>query len=127
MTTGILGKLYQDGETIICEGETGNCMYAIQGGQVEVLLGKGDEEVCVAVLGEGDVFGEMALFEKEVRSATVRARGEVRVLTLDKRTFLRRIHEDPSLAFRILEKMSQRIRKSNAALKRALGGRRAPG
>jgi CRP-like cAMP-binding protein len=127
MTAGVLGKLYQDGEVIIREGETGNCMYVIQGGQVEVLLGKGDEEVCVAVLGERDVFGEMALFEQEIRSATVRARGEVRVLTLEKKTFLRRIHEDPSLAFRILEKMSQRIRESNAALKKALGGRRAQG
>lgn len=123
MTTGALGKLYADGEVIVRQGEVGNCMYVIQGGQVEVLLRKGDSDVCVAVLGEGDFFGEMALFDQEVRSATVRARGEVRLLTLEKKSFLRRIHEDPSLAFRIMEKMCHRIRELNGALKAALGRR----
>jgi CRP/FNR family cyclic AMP-dependent transcriptional regulator len=120
---GALGKLWPDGAIIVREGEVGNCMYVIQQGQVEVLLRKGDVDVCVAVLGEGDFFGEMALFDQEVRSATVRARGEVRILTLEKRTFLRRIHEDPSLAFRMLEKMSQRVRELNASLNAALGRR----
>ena len=50
------------------------------------------------------------VLERDVRSATVRAQGEVRVLTVDKRNFLRRIHEDPSLAFRLVETMSGRIR-----------------
>jgi CRP/FNR family cyclic AMP-dependent transcriptional regulator len=125
MSEGALGKLYQDGEIIVRQGEVGNCMYVIQSGEVEVLLKKGEKEVCVAVLGAGDFFGEMALFEREVRSATVRARGEVMALTLEKRTFLRRIHEDPSLAFSILEKMSHRIRELNALLKKALGRRDA--
>lgn len=125
MNTGALGKPLQDGEVIVRQGEVGNCMYVIQQGQVEVLLKKGDADVCVAVLGEGDFFGEMALFDQEVRSATVRARGEARILTLEKRTFLRRIHEDPSLAFRMLEKMSRRVRKLNDSLNAALGRRGA--
>lgn len=125
MTTATLGKVYQDGEVIVRQGEAGDCMYVIQSGQVEVLLKKGDGDVCVAVLGEGEIFGEMALFAQEVRSATIRARGEVKALTLDKRTFLRRVHEDPSLAFRALEKMSHRIRALNAALNSALGRRNA--
>lgn len=125
MTTGTLGKLYQPGEMIVRQGETGDCMYVIQGGEAEVLIKKGDADVCVGVLGEGDVFGEMALFEKEARSATVRARGEVRALALEKKAFLRRVHEDPSLAFRILEKMSKRIRTLDGALSSALGRRKA--
>lgn len=123
MTEGALGKLYQDGETIVQQGERGKTMYVIQQGQAEVLLEKGNTLVPVAVLGEGDFFGEMALFDEEVRSATVRAKGPVRALTLEKRNFLGRIHEDPSLAFRMLEKMSQRIRGLNAELKAALGRR----
>lgn len=125
MNTGALGKLCQNGEIIVRQGEVGNCMYVIQQGQVEVLLRKGDADVCVAVLGESDFFGEMALFDQEVRSATVRARGEVRILTLERKTFLRRIHEDPSLAFRMLEKMSHRVRELNASLNAALGRRNA--
>ncbi len=125
MTQGALGRLYKDGEEIVRQGESGNCMYVIQAGQAEVLLRKEDKLVCVAVLGEGDFFGEMALFDREVRSATVRAKGEVRALTLEKTTFLRRIHEDPSLAFRMLERMSHRIRELNALLNKALGRRNA--
>jgi flavin-dependent dehydrogenase len=106
-----LGKMYRDGEVIVREGETGECMYVIQEGQVEVLLEKGGKQARLAVMGEGDFFGEMALIEREVRSATVRALGAVRLLSVDKATFLRRIHEDPSLAYRILQKMSHRIRE----------------
>jgi len=106
-----LGKMYRDGEVIVREGETGECMYVIQEGQVEVLLEKEGKQARLAVMGEGDFFGEMALIEREVRSATVRALGGVRVLSVDKATFLRRIREDPSLAYRILQKMSHRIRE----------------
>ncbi len=121
MEPGALGKSYNNGEMIVRAGETGDCMYVIQAGQVEVLQKKGDQEVRLAVMDEGDFFGEMALFEREVRSATVRALGEARVLTIDKRTFLRRVHEDPSLAYRLVQKMSQRIRKLNAELVRLTG------
>ncbi len=116
METGALGKVYQDGEIIVRQGELGNCMYVVQKGKVEVLQEKGDKEISLAVLNEGDFFGEMAIFEREVRSATARALGEVRVLTVDKKTFLRRIHEDPSLAFRIIQKMSRRIRELNSKI-----------
>ena len=126
MTTATIGKLYRDGDPIVCQGELGDCMDVIQEGEVEILQRKEDKEFRLAVLGEGDFFGEMALFGKEVRSATVRARGDACVLTVDKRMFLRRVHEDPSFAFRVLQTMSQRLRESNLALRKALGRRQAP-
>lgn len=113
MGEGELGKVYQDGEVIVRQGEVGSCMYVIQEGQVEVFQEKEGRDVQLAVLQEGDFFGEMSLFDSAVRSATVRASGQVRVLTVDKRTFLRRIHEDPSLAFRIVEALSKRLRELN--------------
>jgi len=116
MNSGSMGKNYAPGEIIVRQGETGDCMYAIQKGKVEVLRrGKGGE-VRVAVLEEGEVFGEMAIFEREVRSATVRALGEARLLTIDKKTFLRRAQEDPTLAFNLMQMMCRRIRKLNSAL-----------
>lgn len=122
MVTGGLGKIYMDGEEIVHQGEVGDCMYVIQTGQAEAIQGKEGKEVRLAVLGEGDVFGEMALFERMPRSATVRALGDVRVLTIDKKTFLRRVHEDPSLAFRILQKLSYRIRELDTELVRLKTG-----
>ena len=110
MKTGALGKVYQNGETIIQQGEKGDCLYIIQEGMVEVFSKANGQEIHLAKLGEGDFFGEMAVFEQSVRSTSVRALGAARVLTVDKKNFLRRMEEDPSLAFRFLEIMSTRIR-----------------
>jgi len=112
MATGALGKVYKDGEEIICEGEEGNCMFVIQEGEVEVIIaGDEDQEIRLGVRKEGEFFCEMAIFDRDVRSATVRALGDARVLTVDKKNFMRRVHEDPSLAFRLVETMSHRIRE----------------
>ena len=108
---GALGKLYPDGEVIIRQGDTGNSMYVIQDGNVEVIKEIDGQEVTLAVLGKNDFFGEMAIFENEVRTATVRALGAARILTIDSRNLLRRIHEDPSLAYRLVRVMSTRVRK----------------
>lgn len=85
-------------------------MFVIQEGEVEAVVESDGNEIFLRMLGKNDFFGEMALFEQETRTATVRAMGEVRVLTIDKRNFLAGIHEDPSLALRILQTMSHRIR-----------------
>jgi CRP-like cAMP-binding protein len=117
METGALGKTYRDSEVIVRQGEAGDCMFVIQAGEVEVFrVNDKQREVRLAVLHEKDFFGEMALFDREVRSATVRALGEARVLTVDRKSFLRRVHEDPSLAFRVVEQMSHRIRDLDAEL-----------
>jgi CRP-like cAMP-binding protein len=122
-----LGKLYHDREVIVRQGEPGDCMYVVQDGRVEVVVEAEGGEERLAVLGPGDVFGEMALFERELRCATVRAIGEPRVLTVDRKGFLRRVHEDPSLAYRILQMMSRRLREANARLGRESGtGHPAP-
>jgi CRP-like cAMP-binding protein len=109
--SGALGKVYDDGDVIIRQGEMGDCMFVIQEGAVEVYTEKEGKVVLLAVRREGELIGEMAVFEREVRSASVRARGRARVLTLDKKNFLRRINEDPSLALRLVQTMSRRIRE----------------
>lgn len=110
MTKGTLGKLYENGDVIVRQGEAGDCMYVVQEGQVEVVVERDGKEVPLRVLGEGEFIGEMSLFEREVRSATVRALGPARLLTVDRTGFLRRIHQDPSLAFRVVETLSRRVR-----------------
>ena len=117
MVRGALGKLYADGEEIIRQGNVGESMYVVQSGRVEVVLNTEDGgEQHLAFLEAGNFFGEMSVFEKEVRSATVRAAGEARVLKIDKKTLMRRIREDPLLAVNLLKTMSHRIRVLNAEL-----------
>lgn len=64
MKTSELGKIFNEGEVIIRQGEAGNFMYEILDGQVEVFQEKNGQEVRLAVLGKGDFFGEMAIFER---------------------------------------------------------------
>lgn len=116
MASGELGKIYPNGEIIIRQGDEGNCMYVIQEGQVEVIQEVNGKEVRLGIRGEGEYLGEMAIFEREVRSATVRALGQARVLTVDKKNFLRRISEDPSIAFRLVQNMSARLRDLSAKI-----------
>ena len=120
--SGALGKTYEDGEVIIREGESGDCLYVVQEGEVEVYTERDGTEVTLAVRTTGDLLGEMSVFERQVRSANVRARGCARVLTLDKKNFLRRINEDPSLAFRVVQTMSRRIRELSEEVARLKHG-----
>ncbi len=113
MSTRTLGKTYRDGEIIIRQGEMGDCMYVVQEGQVEVVVNQSGEEVRLALLGAGEMFGEMALLAHDLRIATVRALGPARVLTVDRKNFMRRIHEDPSVAYRLVKTLSGRVRDMN--------------
>jgi len=112
-----LGRLYKDGEIIIKQGTTGDCLYVIQKGRVEVIKEKDGMEIKVAELGETEFFGEMGLFEKDVRSCTIKAMGDAIVMTIDKRNFYKSIHKDSSLAYRLLEKMSNRLREADKKIK----------
>jgi CRP-like cAMP-binding protein len=105
-----LGKEYKAGEVIFRQGDTGNCMFVIQDGEVEAIAEANGKEYLLRKMGPNDFFGEMALFEKETRTATVRATKPTRLLSIDKKNFLGGIHEDPSLAFRVVKTMSHRIR-----------------
>lgn len=122
MNTGELGRHYSDGEIIVREGEEGHVMFVIQEGMVEVFVERGGREVILDTNGPGAFFGEMAIFERDVRSASVRAKGDARILTIDKKNFMRRIHEDPSLAFRIVETLSRRVRTLSGEVARLKSG-----
>lgn len=111
MSQAALGRFYDDGEIVVRQGDVGECLYVVQDGEVEILVDQGGTEVVLRSAGRNEILGEMAIFDRQPRSATIRAKGRARILTLDKRNFLRRINEDPSLAFRMIETMSRRVRQ----------------
>ena len=109
-TSHWVGRMFKNEEIIYKQGDTGDCMYVVQTGHVEIIQRKGNHEYCLATAGEGDFFGEMALFGYPIRAATARATGHGAViLSLERKAFLKRMHYDPSLAFEMLKKMADRI------------------
>ncbi len=111
-----LGKIYRDGDVICRQGELGECMYMVSEGQAEIMVRSGDKEFCLGMLEAGDFFGEAELLEQGVRRATLRAVGAAIVMTIDKRTFLHQLHEDPSFAVKLIRRMSKRIKELESAL-----------
>jgi CRP/FNR family cyclic AMP-dependent transcriptional regulator len=111
-----IGKKYRDGEIICREGDEGKNMFVIQSGTVEVIKKRPEGELKLGTLTKGKIFGEMALFDHMPRSATIRAVGDAVVLSIDKKGFFAKASTDPTLAFNILEEMSERIRDLNQEL-----------
>jgi CRP/FNR family cyclic AMP-dependent transcriptional regulator len=97
---------------IIREGEIGDRLYVVVKGDYEVL--KGGQ--VVATLVERSVFGEMALLDPEVRSATVRATREGLLLSLDHSTLEELMEGDVDLAQAFLKMLCGRLRDANRKL-----------
>ena len=81
VTTTQLG----DGETLFEEGDEGETFYIVDSGEVAIRK----EGKTLALLRDGQIFGEMALVRKEPRSATARARTNCEVVPIDNRRFKR--------------------------------------
>ncbi|MCP4668600.1 MAG: cyclic nucleotide-binding domain-containing protein [Deltaproteobacteria bacterium] len=104
--------VFPTGDVVIKEGEHGETMYLIIEGEVSVIKAQGtDKEIELDRIGAGDYFGEMALFEGQVRSATVRTLEESRLLVLHKQEFTEIVREYPQIALHICKVLSQRMRE----------------
>jgi hypothetical protein len=105
----------QPGEFIFREGDPGSIMFIIEDGNVELLKGSGGQEHQLAVLEQGDFFGEMAILEDQPRSASARAVTECQLLKIDKSTFNEMLRQNPEIAVRMLRKLSRRLRNTAGA------------
>jgi CRP-like cAMP-binding protein len=103
------------GENIIAEGESGSSAYVIVSGMVEVYRKTTRGDVILATLEQAQYFGEMAIIENEPRSASVRARGDCRLLRLDGRQFRRMMESNAVLSFRLVQVFSRRLRRMSQA------------
>ncbi|NJC95525.1 MAG: MFS transporter [Anaerolineae bacterium] len=106
-------QLFTSGSVICREGEPGNSLYIIVHGSVQVVKGSEQHERVIAVREGGQFVGEMAILEASMRSATLRAATEVRVLVLDGEAFKSILRDRPEVAISVLQHMSSRLRELN--------------
>ena len=100
-------------EIVIAEGTKGTSAFVILSGNAEVIKSWGDREIVIAILGEGQVFGEMGLIEDRPRSATVKARSELKVRIIDRNHFNELLRTRPSVLIPILKSLFERLRQAS--------------
>jgi CRP/FNR family transcriptional regulator, cyclic AMP receptor protein len=107
---------YQDGQIIFNEGDSGDWIYMIESGSVELFKMVGEIKVVIETLLEEDVFGEMAFIAAIPRTASARAIGPTTVGIID-RTYLDEEYNKLSGSFRsILKALVLRLKKTTDAI-----------
>jgi CRP/FNR family transcriptional regulator, cyclic AMP receptor protein len=119
-------KLYRKSEVIFGENSTGEEMYIVCSGKVQLYSKhQNGRRAVLAVLKPGEHFGEMALVDRSPRSATaVAMHDNTALVVLDKPKFLYLVQQQPDFAFTIMETLSKRIRETNTQLAQARAKRR---
>ena len=108
------GRTYNPNDFIFHEGDMGNEMFIIQSGKVKISKQlKDGEEKTLVILGPGDFFGEMAVIDKDVRSANAVALEPSRLIALDEEVFEMHMQSNPKIVKKILKNLTARLRDGN--------------
>ena len=114
ITDKMVARSYDKEKMILIEESAGETFFLISKGSVKITRMSDDgREVILAILGEGDFFGEMALLDGEGRSANVVALENAEVLTLQRSDFLDILERFPKIAIHLLKELTTRIRHSD--------------
>jgi len=114
ITDKMVARSYDKEKMILIEESAGETFFLISNGSVKITRMSDDgREVILAILGEGDFFGEMALLDGEGRSANVDALEDAEVLTLQRSDFLDILERFPKIAIHLLKELTTRIRHSD--------------
>jgi len=105
------------GTVIVSAEEPGDALFVIATGKVKVVLyGETGREIILSILRAGDFFGEMALLDRQPRSANVVAVEDSQLLGLDRDAFQTHLAAHPSTALAILAEMSRRLRHADEVI-----------
>jgi len=113
----VVPRYLQAGDVLIREDASGDSMFVIAAGEVDVTVGDGELKRRLAHLGEGDVVGEMSLMTGARRSATVTAVGPVTVLEVTKAAIEPILNDEPQL----VERFATMLERRRAELDRIYG------
>ena len=100
---------YEQGTEIFKEGETGDCMYIIQQGNIKIHKGN----TTLAILKEKEVFGELSLLDADTRSASATAETDCILYKIDQEPFYELMDERPEVAKGFIKILCQRLRTMN--------------
>jgi len=100
---------FEAGQTVFSQGDAADRMYVVSSGTVALSIG----DRVVEVVGPGGLFGEMALIDREPRSATAVAESDCELVGIEKRRFWFLVQETPYFAEIVMRVMAGRLRREN--------------
>lgn len=112
-------RTFGPGETVFREGDASDTCYVVRDGHARAVRSHPDgRTITLATFGPGDIFGELALFEDELRSATVEAIEETSVVGVLGPDMRRLMAEHPQISMRLVVALGRRLRETNERLSR---------
>jgi CRP/FNR family transcriptional regulator, cyclic AMP receptor protein len=112
-------RTYPSGTIILREGDPGDTCYVLESGQARVTRQHADgRTITLTNVGTGEIFGELAMFGGEVRSATVEAVDDVRAVAILAGDLKRLLNDHPEIAVKLLSALGAKLREANARIAR---------
>jgi CRP/FNR family transcriptional regulator len=112
-------RSFEPGQAVFREGDASDTCYVVREGQARAIRTHGDgRTITLANFGPGDIFGELAMFEDELRSATVEAIEQMSVVGVLGPDMRRLMSEHPQIATRLVIGLGRRLRETNERLTR---------
>lgn len=105
-------KRFQSGDTIFSQGDDGDLVYVVVEGKVSILVS--DKEV--ETIGLHGIFGEMALVDREPRSATAKAAGPTELAVISEDSFVELVRKSPVFSLYVMRQMASRLRRMNKSV-----------
>ncbi|MFM1968515.1 MAG: hypothetical protein RL590_1372, partial [Actinomycetota bacterium] len=105
------------GSVLFAEGDEGDHLYVIVEGKLKLGTSSGDgRENLLSILGPGEMFGELSLFDPSPRTSTATAVTDAKLLSLGQEKLIPWLAENPQVALQLLARLAQRLRRTNEAV-----------
>ena len=112
-------RRFSAGQVVFREGDQSDTCYVVSSGHARALREHGDgRTIALARFGPGDIFGELAMFDDESRSATVESLDDLQVLAILGHDMRRLLREHPDIAVKLVTALGRRLRAANERLAR---------
>ena len=118
LSEAVKGRQLEAGQVLFNTGEPGEALYIVKSGQIEIFIkDTTGQKIALAIIREGEVFGELALLDEGPRTATAQALVDSELLELDRDDLLLLFRKTPDAALQLLAAMGHMTRKANELLK----------
>jgi CRP-like cAMP-binding protein len=99
------------GKVIFAKGDPGSCLFAVCSGTVQVTApSEAGKNAVLNMIGEGEIFGEIALLDGQPRTADAVAHTDCTLMVIERRDFIPLLHNEPDIAIRVIEILCARLR-----------------